>query len=150
MSLLARCDKSCATLRQQLLEKDFADHEVDDAIQWAQALGYLDDKRLAEAILRSQLNRLHGPAKIEQAMQLKGISKSLASEVLTAHEIDWFELALQRATKKFPSLDFSALDFQQSQKQKAKVIRHLLGQGFNYEQAGYALEATLSANKPAL
>nr|WP_052074571.1 regulatory protein RecX [Shewanella mangrovi] len=143
MSLLARCDKSCSALRQQLLDKEFAEAEVDEAIEWAQTLGYLDDKRLAEAILRSQLNRLHGPAKIEQTMQQKGIAKSLATEVIAAAEVDWFTLAEQRAQKKFSSLAFSRHDYPLLQKQKAKVIRHLLGQGFSFEQAGFALEACM-------
>ncbi|MCH1921587.1 recombination regulator RecX [Shewanella sp. A3A] len=143
MNILARCDKSCAALAQQLLQKGFDQVAVDEAVSWALELGYLDDQRLAEAILRSQLTKLHGPAKVEQALQLKGISKQLAAQVLNNTDVDWFALAEQRLQRKFANLA-PAADFQAKQKQQAKIVRHLLGQGFNYEQANYALSSHLS------
>ncbi len=143
MNILARCDKSCAALAQQLLQKGFDDVAVDEAVSWALALGYLDDQRLAEAILRSQTAKLHGPAKVEQALQLKGISKQLAAQVLNNADVDWFAMAEQRLQRKFSNV-VPTKDFQAKQKQQAKMLRHLLGQGFNFEQANYALSNHLS------
>ena len=144
MNILARCDKSCAALAQQLRQKEFDEVAVAEAVAWALELGYLDDQRLAEAIVRSQVAKLHGPAKVEQTLQQKGIEKRLATKVVGEAEIDWFALAEQRLQRKFPNLPVET-DFQAKQKQQAKIVRHLLGQGFNYEQANNALQSCLAA-----
>lgn len=143
MNILARCDKSCAALAQQLRQKDFDEVAVEEAVTWALELGYLDDQRLAEAIVRSQIAKLHGPAKVEQTLQQKGIARRLAAKVVADAEVDWFALAEQRLQRKFPNIAVET-DFQARQKQQAKIVRHLLGQGFNYEQANNALQSCLS------
>ncbi len=80
------------------------------------------------------MSKGHGVNRIQQVLTQKGITKLICQQVLFDTEYDWFALAKAKAFKKYngrPVADY---------KEKAKRIRYLLGQGFRYDEAQYALD----------
>ena len=114
--------------------KDFDAEVIEQVLDNCEAKGFLDDARYAQLLVRSHIGKLHGAGRIKQALSQKGLSKDCILMALDNCGCDWFELARAKSIKKFgvaPSQD---------PKDKAKRIRHLLGQGFSYDQVTYALE----------
>ena len=109
-----------------------------------EASGFINDKRYAELLVRSHITRGHGPIRIRQAIAQKGLSKDCIEAALSANEHDWFELAKAKAIKKYVTHKVTEVKGSQSRelvaKEKAKRVRFLLSQGFNYEQVSYALD----------
>ncbi|RLV57941.1 regulatory protein RecX [Parashewanella curva] len=120
-------------MQDKLVKKDYELADIEIALDECEASGYLNDSRYAESLLRSHIYKGHGVIRIRQAMSLKGLSSDIISQVIENSDCDWFELAKEKAIKKYadkPIVDYN---------DKAKRIRFLLGQGFDYEQANYAL-----------
>ena len=109
-----------------------------------EASGFINDKRYAELLVRSHIARGHGPIRIRQAIAQKGLSKDCIEAALLANDHDWFELAKAKAIKKYATPKVTEVKGSQSRelvaKEKAKRVRFLLSQGFNYEQVSYALD----------
>ncbi|ESE40681.1 regulatory protein [Shewanella decolorationis S12] len=109
-----------------------------------EASGFINDKRYAELLVRSHITRGHGPIRIRQAIAQKGLSKDCIEAALSANDHDWFELAKAKAIKKYVTPKVTEVKGSQSRelvaKEKAKRVRFLLSQGFNYEQVSYALD----------
>ncbi len=134
VSLLAGRDYSRQQIKQKLEAKGFEETEIETVLDACEQSGYIDDKRFAQSLLRSHIYKGHGPIRINQAMKLKGLSSELVAEVINESDCDWFELAKEKAAKKYANKPIA------DHKEKAKRIRFLMGQGFDYEQACYGLE----------
>ena len=133
VSLLAGRDYSRQQIKQKLEAKGFEADEIETVLCACEQSGYIDDKRFAQSRLRSHIYKGHGPIRIKQAMMLKGLSSELVSQVMHESDCGWFELAKQKAQKKYA--DKPIVDY----KDKTKRIRFLMGQGFDYEQAVYGI-----------
>nr|WP_088210804.1 regulatory protein RecX [Shewanella sp. Shew256] len=127
-----------------MLEKGFEVVDIDPVLDDCEASGFINDKRYAELLVRSHIARGHGPIRIRQAIAQKGLSKDCIEAALSANEHDWFELAKVKAIKKYVTPKVTEIKGSQSRelvaKEKAKRVRFLLSQGFNYEQVSYALD----------
>ncbi len=133
VSLLAGRDYSRQQIKQKLEAKNFETDEIEVALDACEQSGYIDDKRFAQMLLRSHIYKGHGPVRIKQTMKLKGVSSDIISDIFEHSDCDWFVLAKEKVEKKYANKPIA--DF----KEKAKRVRFLLGQGFDYEQANYAL-----------
>ncbi|QDF68599.1 regulatory protein RecX [Shewanella sp. SNU WT4] len=131
--MLARRDHSCKEVADKLAGKDFSAEVIASVIGQFLDSGYLDDERFASALVRSHINKGHGPIRIQQAMFQKGIAKSLIAQSIDDADCDWYELAKAKAARKYGEAE--VLD----PKEKAKRTRYLLSQGFSYDQVSYAL-----------
>ncbi|WP_425289099.1 regulatory protein RecX [Shewanella xiamenensis] len=144
VALLARRDYSRQEIRTKLLEKGFEVADIDPVLDDCEASGFINDKRYAELLVRSHIARGHGPIRIRQAIAQKGLTKDCIEAALSANEHDWFELAKTKAIKKYTVPKVlevkGSLSREQIAKEKAKRVRFLLSQGFNYEQVTYALD----------
>ncbi|WP_412085088.1 regulatory protein RecX [Shewanella decolorationis] len=144
VALLARRDYSRQEIRSKLLEKGFEVVDIEPVLDDCEASGFINDKRYAELLVRSHITRGHGPIRIRQAIAQKGLSKDCIEAALSANDHDWFELAKAKAIKKYVTPKVTEVKGSQSRelvaKEKAKRVRFLLSQGFNYEQVSYALD----------
>ena len=113
--------------------KDFDIVEVEQVLDYCEVQGYLSDERYAASLVRSHVNKGHGTMRITQALAQKGLSKDYIQEAINQSDCDWFELAKQKAIKKYGDPCTSDL------KEKAKRVRFLIGQGFSFDQVAYAL-----------
>nr|WP_133408649.1 regulatory protein RecX [Parashewanella tropica] len=123
-------------MHDKLVKKDFELTDIEIALDECEASGYLNDSRYAESLLRSHIYKGHGVIRIRQAMSLKGLSSEVISQAIENSDCDWFELAKEKAMKKYAGKPAAGYN------EKAKRIRFLLGQGFDYEQANYALHVS--------
>ncbi|MCL1120236.1 recombination regulator RecX [Shewanella seohaensis] len=127
-----------------MLEKGFEIVDIDPVLDDCEASGFINDKRYAELLVRSHIARGHGPIRIRQAIAQKGLSKDCIEAALSANDHDWFELAKATAIKKYAIPKVTEIKGSHSRellaKEKAKRVRFLLSQGFNYEQVSYALD----------
>ncbi|MCL1077789.1 regulatory protein RecX [Parashewanella spongiae] len=131
--LLASRDYSHNQIKAKLLDKGYEEPEIDTTLERCVTSGYIDDARYATALIRSHINKGHGVMRIRQSLHQKGLQADIITLRIEESECDWFELAKCKAQKKFA--DKSIVDY----KDKAKRIRFLMGQGFDYEQSCYAL-----------
>ncbi len=87
LSLLSRRNLSESELRKKLVPSPPAiiDRIVEKCIEW----GYLDDKRLAEAIVHDGIElKHHGPARLRRTLRERGIDRDLADEALASSAVD--------------------------------------------------------------
>ena len=131
---MARRDHSRAELKSKLLGKGFESPDADIAMDYCESMGYLDDERFAGLLMRSHIAKGHGPARIKQAFIQKGVPKELMSSVIDGSDCDWYELAKEKACRKYGEPG------KLEHKEKARRIRYLIGQGFSYDQVAYALD----------
>ncbi|MFT7247100.1 MAG: regulatory protein [Candidatus Azotimanducaceae bacterium] len=98
------------------------------------ASGLQSDARLAEAFVRSRVNRGQGPIKVKMGLRQKGVDDSLIEQAMAQAEVDWQALAIEIAARKFAREDFGGKDFNLTAKLRAKRQRFLQQRGFSFEQ----------------
>ncbi|NKF49772.1 regulatory protein RecX [Shewanella sp. WXL01] len=117
-----------------MLQKDFEQLEIEQTLDYCEAQGFQCDDRYAALLLKSHIAKGHGVMRISQAMAQKGLAKNVIRQAIDASDCDWFELAKQKAVKKYGTPKTS------DHKEKARRVRHLVGQGFSFDQVAYALD----------
>ena len=137
--LLAGREHSRHELQQKLLQRGFTSSDASAAIRRAAERGWQSDTRYAEMWVRHCLQKGHGASKVRAAAQQRGIARELIDEALQQADPDWDDACYRRLLKRFgqqPPLE---------PKQRDKMIRHLLSQGFTYGQIKQALERQSAA-----
>jgi len=131
--LLGGREHSRHELQQKLLQRGFAIADATAAINHAAARGWQSDTRYAEMWVRHCLQKGHGASKVRAAAQQRGIARELIDDALAMADPDWDDACYRRLIKRFgeqPPIEA---------KQRDKIIRHLLSQGFTYGQIKQAL-----------
>lgn len=141
MALLVRREHSCVEMAQKL--KPLADRlgyadQIAEAVTEMVDAGYLSDERFADMLVRSRIAKGHGPLRIRQELQHKGVERQLAEQAIAQNEPDWFALAASVRERRF------SLDQPVNQKEQGRQMRFLGARGFSHEQIQYALEKTES------
>lgn len=135
--LLARQDYPRHILRRKLIQRGkLSAEEADVLLDQFEQSGWQSDIRYASSFIRGQLHKYRGRKWIEQAaVYHKGLSSELINGILEGLEVDWFALCRQCYTRKYADRPVTDL------KDKQKRLHFLLYNGFNYEQAQYAISA---------
>lgn len=85
MHLLEKMDRTEQGLRLKLLEGEYPEDLVEEAIAYVKSYRYVDDERYADCYVR-----LHGESKsrgkLLMELQQKGIDREVASRVLAEHD----------------------------------------------------------------
>ena len=85
LSLLARAEQCRQGLAAKLFKKGFSRKAVSASLDKLEAAGLLDDRRFAEAWVRSRLRgRPEGPSRLRAALMAKGISSATAGEAVAS------------------------------------------------------------------
>lgn len=79
VALLARRERTRAALRAALLARGHPEAEVDEALGRVQALGYLDDARVALARAKRELAAGRGRADVARRLSAQGVDEALAA-----------------------------------------------------------------------
>jgi SOS response regulatory protein OraA/RecX len=116
LARLKKADRSTRELREYLQDKGFAQGDIDGAIQHLIQLGYLDDSRLAEAVIQQARQQKRGALATQ---------RSLAKRQLEAPALsgDQTELALSALQSKFKP----------EPKEIPRAARFLTNRGFEEE-----------------
>nr|WP_220732300.1 regulatory protein RecX [Shewanella morhuae] len=126
-----------------MLEKGFELNDIEPVLDACESSGFINDNRYAELLVRSHISRGHGTIRIRQAIAQKGLSKDCIEVAITNSDCDWFELAKNKAIKKYGIPRVTEVKGSTARdliaKEKAKRVRFLMGQGFSYDQISYAL-----------
>jgi regulatory protein len=133
LKLLARRELSRAQVRQRLLRRHAADL-VDEAIARLSEERAIDDRRVAEAIARTQTSvRGRGRQRVRMEIERAGIDKSTArrvvEEVFAGLDDDaLLEAALSRLARRQRSGDMT------DDRQRARLYRRLVAEGFDADR----------------
>ena len=140
ISFLARRDHSIQELSRKLLAKGQEESIVSALILELQNLGYLDDARYAQMMLRHYYGRGQGPQKIRYLLNQNGVSSEVIANCFSSFEGDWFTLASDVRQKRFGN-EFKSDDKNEKFKEKSKQMRFLITRGFNSDQVEHAFES---------
>ncbi len=123
--LLSRRDYSEYELRNKMKQKAYSEDDIENALFQAQQHKWQSDDRFCESYIRYRANNGLGPKKIQQELQIKGISSNIIQQKLDESEIDWYNLAEIVFNKKQPQ--------SRDLKTKQKMWRFMLSRGFDNE-----------------
>ena len=130
----AYVSKTLKTKRQvkdYLIKKGYSEESAYHVIDKLKEYGYVNDqeysKRYIESVSKSQGKRL-----IEYKLMMKGVKKEEIENAYAASESDDFSNAKAVAEKHIKNKE-------KTKENIAKTYRYLIGRGFSYEQANYAV-----------
>lgn len=125
-----------------LREKEYSESEIEEAINYAKEVGYLNDVDYINAYVSDHLliNKW-GPKKIIFKLKEKGISGETVDFALMDNEEIIKRNLYAQTEKKAKGLNLE--DF----KNKQKVINHLVSRGYDYSSAKNALEDYIDENR---
>lgn len=147
LTWLARRELSIAQLRTRLARRKFPEQEIEEALSRLASDRTVDDKRVAVAAARLEgAIRNRGRRRVLQRIQQLGVNASVARAAVDEVFADIDENAqLDRALeKKLKGANPGELDA----KTTARVVRSLIGQGFDPGQVYSRLRARGAATTP--
>ncbi|VAW54141.1 Regulatory protein RecX [hydrothermal vent metagenome] len=122
--LLSRREHSTYEIRDKLLQRDFDEAEVEQALAELQQGDWLSDERYAEAYIRMRQQKGFGPIRIAIELNERGVKESIVDTYLYAGEESWRQTLLNMYEKKYRN---TAVD---DYNEKAKRIRFMQYRGF--------------------
>ena len=128
--LLAMRGHAEQELRLKLEDREFGIEWIDRAIEQLRDEGALDDARFAEHQADILQQKSWGPRRIRQKLRDRGISDTDIDDALRSVAADEPELWLRRCYERMRQ-KFGEPDASWSQRDKAKVFRHLKHRGFD-------------------
>ena len=141
LGLLVRREHSAGELKRKLRGKGVEADELDAALETLQRQGFQDDRRYAEALVRSRALAGQGPVRIRAELRVNGVPTAdvdAAFETAEADGLDWADIAARIATRFRPALRAAGRG-PEAMKQRHKATSFLLRRGFSQEQARAAL-----------
>lgn len=140
LGLLVRREHSATELKRKLRDRGVESDELDAALETLQRQGFQDDRRYAEALVRSRALAGHGPVRIRAELRMNGIPGSDVDAAFQAAEaggIDWFAVAHRVAARfRAPLREAEGID---GMKQRQRAVAFLLRRGFSQDHAREAL-----------
>ncbi len=132
-ALLAQKEWSQRALCERLLDTGADRAAVEALVAELRDSGYQSDARMAGMVVRANLRRGRGPARIRQDFQQRQVDPQLAAADLAA--TDWLQMAQALRARKFgPELPTDP-------KEKARQLRFLQYRGFELSVCLKALQA---------
>jgi regulatory protein len=102
--------------------------DVDIVIEGLKKEGLQSDHRFTEAYVNSRFQRGHGPVRISQELKEKGISATLADEIMEEYDDAWMQQLVNTREKKFGNT------LPKDYKEQARQSHFLRYRGFNPDQ----------------
>lgn len=104
---MVRREHSATELKRKLRGKGVEADQLDAALETLQRQGFQNDRRYAEALVRSRASAGQGPVRIRAELQLQGVPAAdieAAFEAAEADGVDWVALAARVAARFLPAL----------------------------------------------
>jgi len=140
LGLLVRREHSALEIRRKLRDKGVEAEEADAALEALQRQGFQDDRRYAEALVRSRALAGQGPVRIRAELRTNGVPAAdidAAFEAAEAGGLDWTAVALRVAARFQPALREARGP--EGLKLRHRALSFLLRRGFPQELARQAL-----------
>ncbi|HEY4713138.1 MAG TPA: regulatory protein RecX [Aquirhabdus sp.] len=122
-AMLGRREHSAQELKQKLLDLEADPVEVEAIVEEFKAQQYQSDQRMADMIVRANVRKGRGPARVKQTLRERHVAPELAQENL--EETDWLAMARALREKKFGA------ELPTEAKEKARQLRFLQYRGFD-------------------
>ena len=135
--MLARRELSEAQVRQRLGRREHAPDVIDEAIARLLEERAIDDRRVAEAIARTETSlRKRGKLRVKRKIESAGISSSVAKQAIdeTLADVDadaLIDAALARRLRHGKAIA--------DDRELSRLYRYLIGQGFESDKVLTAL-----------
>ena len=124
VKLLSRREHSAFEIRNKLLQRDFDDKEIKQAIVELQQGGWLSDERFTEAYIRMRQKKGFGPVRISMELNERGVKENIVDDYLQADDDIWRQILNQQYLKKYKNKSIEDYN------DKARRIRFLQYRGF--------------------
>ena len=125
--LLSRREHSTYEIRNKLLQRDFDEVEVEQALVELQQGDWLSDERYAEAYIRMRQQKGFGPIRIANELNERGVKEGIVETYLHAGEENWRQTLLRMYEKKYKNVAI------ENYNDKAKRIRFMQYRGFSLD-----------------
>lgn len=124
-ALLARREYSAADLKSKLLEAGADGTELEVLMTELSHSHYQSDERMAGMLVRQNIRKGRGMARIQQDLKKHHLDPALAQEEL--REVNWLQQAIELRVKKFGQ------QLPADQKEKNRQVRFLQYRGFDLD-----------------
>lgn len=138
MGLLVRREHSARELHRKLRAKGVEPDEADTALEKLQRQGFQDDRRYADALVRSRALVGHGPVRVRAELRQNGVPGADIDAALEAADIDWAAVA-ERAAVRFAHKLRAAPAGLDGLKIRQRALAFMLRRGFPQDVARAAL-----------
>jgi regulatory protein len=139
LKMLGRRELSEKQVRQRLARKEYEQDEIDEAVARLRDERAIDDRRVAEAIARTETGiRKRGKLRVRMQLERAGIAKDTAKAALdnVFDAIDDAALLESSLRKRLRGRETIA-----DEREFARLFRYLIGQGFESDRVMKALKA---------
>lgn len=106
------------------IDNNFIDEQLNNVIQYSIEHHWIDDIYYIEQYVKMRSRKGYGLVRIIGELKQRGLDVDLVNKVIKKENIDWCDLGLRQAQKKFHQLDRSNIQ------QKLKVFQFLAYRGF--------------------
>ena len=140
LGLLVRREHSALELKRKLRDKGVESDESDAALEALQRQGFQDDRRYAEALVRSRALAGQGPVRIRAELRMNGVPAAdidAAFDAAEADGLDWMAVAARVAARFQPVLREARGP--EGLKLRHRALSFLLRRGFSQDLARQAL-----------
>jgi len=149
LGLLVRREHSAGELKRKLRDRGIEEDEAGDALEALQRQGFQDDRRYAEALIRSRALVGQGPVRIRAELRVNAVPAADIEAAFMAAEadgVDWAAIACRVAARFRPGL--RAAEGADRHKARQRAVAFLPRRGFPQDlvRAALALEPTDEAN----
>ena len=139
LKMLGRRELSEKQVRQRLARKEYEQDEIDAAVARLREERAIDDRRVAEAIARTETGiRKRGKVRVRMQLERAGIAKDTARAAIDSvfDAIDDAALLESSLRKRLRGRETIA-----DEREFARLFRYLIGQGFESDRVMKALKA---------
>ncbi|MFM8179288.1 MAG: regulatory protein RecX [Candidatus Kapaibacterium sp.] len=129
-------------VRDRLARKEFTEEEIDEAMEFCEEFGLIDDVSFARMYVRDALTlRSLSPSRLRSDLVRKGVAREVAEEAVRAGfgEEDVSRIALDAAIRKQ-----RAVAYRTPEKQRAAVVSFLQRRGFSWTVIRSVMSAVFS------
>lgn len=131
LAFLSRREHTRQELREKLAALGGSAAEIAAILDELAERNWQSDNRFAEAYVRQESRKGHGPLNIRQSLKQRGVDEELIADVLMTEDwLEWARLTRQRKFGEQPPTD---------RKEQARQLRFLQYRGFTSDQCRKAL-----------
>lgn len=124
-ALLAKREHSKQELKSKLLLYGASPEELEPLLAELTGNDYQSDERMAGMLVRANMRKGRGPARIQQELKKHHIEAELAEEDI--EQVNWLQQAIELRMRKFGE------ELPTEQKEKARQVRFLQYRGFDLD-----------------
>lgn len=101
LGLLTRREHSRKELQRKLTSRGMDAAQVETAIEALSGLGWQDDGRFAESLVRSRANGGYGPIRVRAELATHGLDSEAIARALDSYDGDWLENARDLVRRRY-------------------------------------------------